>query len=144
MDNVWVLVANSSEARLFSTERLGKEMSIIKDFSHPESRAKGATLASDRPGASQGRGSNMGTRGDVEDPKNYEAERFASELAGELDKGRTQNAYRRLVLVATPQFQGLLKSQLNDHTRNMVAENINKDFTACNVRELPERLQACI
>ena len=144
MDNIWVLVANASEARLFATERLGEDMSILKDFSHPESRAKGVTLASDRPGSSQGRGSSMGTRGNSEDPKNFEAERFAGELTIELDKGRTANAYRRLVLVATPHFQGLLNSHLNDHTRDMVVNSINKDFTACNVRELPARLKGCL
>ncbi|NOY15606.1 MAG: host attachment protein, partial [Gammaproteobacteria bacterium] len=122
-------MANASEAHLYATERLGEDMFILKDFSHPESRAKGATLASDRPGSSQGGGSSMGTRGDPDDPKNFEAERFASELANELDKGRTANAYRRLVLVAAPHFQGLLKSHLDDHTRAMVAHNINKDFT---------------
>jgi protein required for attachment to host cells len=141
MDNTWVLVANASEARLFATERLGQDMTIIKDFSHPESRAKGTTLASDRPGASKGRGLNTGTRGDPDDPKDFEAERFASELANELDKGRAENAYRRLVLVATPHFQGLLKSHLTDHTRNMVVDNINKDLTACNISELPMRLK---
>jgi protein required for attachment to host cells len=144
MDNTWVLVANASEARLFATERLGKDMSMIEDYSHPESRAKGTTLASDRPGSSQGRGSNMGTRGDPNDPKNFEAERFASELADVLDKGRTENAYRRLVLVAGPHFQGLLKAELNDHTRELVSNIIDKDFTACDARELPSRLKACI
>jgi protein required for attachment to host cells len=145
MDNTWVLVANASEAHLYATERLGEDMSILKDFAHPESRAKGATLASDRPGFSQGGGgSSMGTRGDPEDPKNFEAERFASELADELDKGRTANAYRRLVLVAAPHFQGLLKSHLDDHTQAMVVDNINKDFTAYNMRELPARLKGCL
>jgi len=144
MDDTWVLVANASEACLYATKKLGEEMSILKDFSHPESRAKGAALASDRPGFSQGKGNNMGTRGDPESPKNFEAERFANELAHELDKGRTANAFHRLVLVATPHFQGLLKSRLDDHTRAMVVNNINKDFTAYNVHELPERLKGCL
>jgi len=143
MDNTWVLVANASEAHLYATERLGEEMSILKDFSHSESRAKGVTLASDRPGSSWGTGSSIGTRGDPEDPKHFEAERFASELANELEKGRTANAYRRLVLVASPHFQGLLKSRLDEHTQAMVVSKINKDFTACNVRELPARLKGC-
>ena len=142
MDNNWVLVANASEAHLYAAERLGDDMTILKDFFHPESQAKGATLASDRPGKSQGRGFSLGTRGDPVDPKKFEAERFASELANELDKGRTANAYRRLILVAAPPFQGLLKTHLNDHTSALVEGNINKDFTACDVRELPARLKA--
>lgn len=144
MDNTWVLVANASEAHLFATERLGEDMSTIHDYVHPESRAKGTTLASDRPGSSKGRGSNMGTRGDPNDPKHFEAERFASELADVLDKGRTENAYRRLVLVAAPHFQGLLKAELNDHTRDMVSNIIDKDFTSCDIRELPSRLKGCV
>ena len=143
MDNTWVLVANASEAHLYATERLGKEMSILKEFSHPASRAKGQTLASDKPGSSHNRSSNSGTRGDPVDPKEYEAERFASELADELDKGRTSKAYRRLVLVAAPHFQGLLNAQLNEHTRALVHNHINKDFTAHNMQELPELLKAC-
>jgi len=144
MDNTWVLVANASKAHLYSTERLGADMSILKEFSHPESRAKGVSLASDRPGSIQGRGSSMGTRGDSVDPKDFEAERFAEELANELDKGRTTNAYRRLVLVAAPHFQGLLKAHLNGNTSAMVENNINKDFTAYNMRELPARLKGAV
>jgi protein required for attachment to host cells len=142
MNNTWVLVANASEAHLYTTERLGEEMSILQEFSHPESRAKGTTLASDRPGNNHSRGSNMGSMGDPVDPKEFEAKRFASELAKEMDKGRTAQAFRRLVLVAVPHFQGLLKSHLNEHTRAVVSNCINKNFTAFNSRELPERLKA--
>lgn len=144
MDNTWVLVANASKAHLYATERLGEDMAIIKNFDHPASRAKGTTLASDRPGSGQSKGSNMGSMGAPEDPKEFEAGRFANELANELNKGRTANAYRRLVLVAAPHFQGLLNTHLNEHTRAMVANNINKDFTICNARELPARLKRCL
>lgn len=144
MDNTWILVANASEAHLYAAEKLGEDMSIRKEFSHPESRAKGVTLASDRPGSTQGRGSSMGTRGDSVDPKAFEADRFASELANELDNGRIANAYCRLVLVATPHFHGLLTAHLNDNTRAMVVNNINKDFTNFNTRELPARLKGYV
>jgi protein required for attachment to host cells len=142
MDNTWVLVANASEAHLYATERLGEEMTAIKQFTHPESRAKGATLASDRPGSSHNTAVNSGTRGVPEDPKDYEAERFASELADVLDKGRLDKAYRRLVVVAAPHFHGLLNTQLDEHTRDLVETSINKDYTAFDTRELPERLKA--
>ena len=141
MDNTWVLVANASEAQLYATERIGEEMTCLKNFTHPESRAKGSTLASDRPGHSQSKGGGHGAMGDPSGPKDYEADRFAGELASELNAGRTANAYRRLVLVAGPQFHGLLNSRLNEHTRAMVENYIHKDFTDCNARELPDRLK---
>ena len=142
MDNTWVLVANASQAHLYATERLGEEMNIIREFSHPESRAKGVNLASDKSGSSHNTAVNSGTRGEPEDPKEYEAERFAGELADVLDKGRINKAYRRLVLVAAPHFHGLLNAQLDDHTRDLVTTSINKDYTAFDTRELPERLKS--
>ena len=144
MDNTWVLVANASRAHLYATERIGEKMICIKDFTHPESRAKGSTLASDRPGHYQSRGMGHGSMGDPADPKYYEANRFAGELATELNAGRKTNNYRKLVLVAGPHFNGLLNTHLNENTRAMVVNYINKDFTDCDERDLPGRLKKSI
>ena len=94
-------------------------------YSHLESREKGSLLASDRTGKVQ---SSRGGRGigDSSAPKDYEAERFARELAQALNDGRAVNAYRHLVLVAAPHFHGLLNSQLDEKTRTMVGKDINK------------------
>lgn len=141
MDNTWVLVANASKAYLYATERIGEKMTCLKDFAHPESRAKGAMLASDRPGHNRSKGTGRGSMGDPADPKYYEANRFAGELATALNAGRTANGYRRLVLVAGPHFHGLLNAHLNENTRAMVENYIHKDFTDCTERELPARLK---
>lgn len=144
MDNTWVLVANASKAYLYATEKLGDKMTCLKDFSHPASRAKGTSLASDRPGHNQSRGMGRGSMGNPTDPKYYEANRFAGVLASELNAGRKANEFRRLVLVAGPHFQGLLNAHLNEHTRAMVENSIHKDFTDCAERELSNRLKKSI
>ena len=142
MSTTWVLVANASEARLFGTEKVGGFLQCIKEFNHSESRKKGSELASDRPGRYKSKGTGRGTLGNSEEPKEYEAERFAGELANELEKGRTSNDYKKLVVVATPQFYGLLNSHMNEHTRALVVNNIQKDFTAYEINDLPERLKS--
>ena len=139
--NTWVLVANSSEARLYETRKIGETLKCLKEFDHPESRKKGTTLASDRPGHTQSKGTGHGAMGDPANPKEYEAKRFASELAKKLDKGRATNAYKRLVLVAPPQFYGLLKNHLSENTRAIVVTKIQKDYTALPDRDLPVRLK---
>lgn len=141
MNTTWVLVANASEARLFSAAKIGDEMECIKEYTHPESRQHGTELASDRPGHNQGKGGGHGAMGDPGDPKEYEAERFAGELAKELESGRTSNAYGSLVVVAAPRFRGLLNTQMKDHTRAMVVGNVDKDLTSCHERDLPARLK---
>ena len=139
--NTWVLVANASEARIFGTNKIGEAMECMKEFSHPESREKGSELASDRPGHSQSKGTGHGAMVESSDPKEYEADRFAGELAQELEKGRTSHAYRKLVVVAGPHFHGLLNKHMNDHVRTMVVNDIQKDLTSCEPRDLPGRLK---
>lgn len=140
MKNTWVLVANAVEAKLYATEKLGAEISHVREFAHPESREKGSALVSDKPGKVQGGRGGRGM-GDASAPKGYEAEKFARELARALDEGRTANAYQHLVLVATSHFHGLLNSQLDKKTRAMVVTDINKDFTSFNERDLLARLK---
>jgi protein required for attachment to host cells len=140
MGNTWVLVANASEAQLYATVKLGAEMTRLRSFSHPESRGKGSELASDKPGKVQSTRGGHGM-GDSTAPKDYEAERFAKELAQALDVGRAANEFKHLVLVATPHFHGLLNSQLEDKTRALVVTDINKDLTTCEERDLPARLK---
>lgn len=139
--NTWVLVASASEARIFGTEKIGNQMECMKEFNHPESRGKGSDLTSDRPGHYQSKGTGHGAFVDATDPKEYEAERFAAELARELENGRTSNAYRKLVVVAAPHFHGLINSHLDEHTRAMVVSDIQKDLTSYNESELPEKLK---
>ena len=54
MQHTLVLVTNGSQARLFKTEYQPKNLQLIKEFNHPESREKGKELASDRAGHYQG------------------------------------------------------------------------------------------
>jgi len=139
--NTWVLVANASKARIFGTEKVGYPMECMKEFTHPESRGKGMDLTSDRPGHYQSKGTGHGAFIDATEPKEYEADRFAAELAKELENGRNNKAYRKLVVVAAPHFHGLINSHLNDHTRAMIVNNIQKDFTDCDASELQGRLK---
>lgn len=140
--NTWVLIANSNKARLFSTERVGEEMVRVREFEHPESREKGSDIVSDRPGHYQSKGTGHGAFVDPTDPKQHEADVFAGELAGILDKGRTNNEYKRLVVAANPHFMGLLNKHMDTHTRDMIISDIKKDLTTFEDRELPDHLKA--
>ena len=141
MPNTWLIVANSSQATLYETERTPKTLKLLKEFIHPPSRAKGSELASDRPGHYQGdaRGTGGSTHGafkEAVDPKAYEHERFATELAKELDSGRSANSFKNLIIVASPRFHGLLNKRMSSQLAKMVSRHVDKDYTA----ETPEGL----
>ena len=139
MATTWVLVANASEARLFQRQKAGQGLELIKEFSHPESRAKGIELASDGPGHFQSSGA-RGAFADTTTPKEYEAERFSMELVKALEAGRVANSYQRLVLVASPHFYGLLNSHMGSQISAMVDIHLSKDYTKLAAKELYDQL----
>ena len=137
--STWVLVANAVEARLYSTDKMGGELACVREFSHPEGRARGSDLVTDRP--TQGKGAGHGPLGEASEAKALEVEHFAGELAKALEEGRATNAYRHLVLIAAPHFHGLITKHLSDHTRALVTYNIEKDYTGYTERDLAATLK---
>ena len=142
MNTTWVLIANGSEARLFEKKNDPKLLSLIKEFSHQESRDKGHDLASDRPGHFNGEISKAahGSFTEATSPKQYEAERFAKILSDELDAARNKNRFKNLIVVSSPHFHGLLNGHMNEHVAKMVDKHIEKDYTALKAEELLEKI----
>jgi len=136
MSITWIMVANASQAKLFANHGPNKGLDLLRELAHPESREKAANLVSDRTGNFAGSGSYA----QPTDPKQHEAERFALQIAHELEHGRTQNAYERLVLVASAPFLGLLNSRLSQQVQHKISDSINKDYTHLPVKELTGHL----
>ncbi len=137
MSITWIMVANASHAKLYSNEGPKKGLQLVKELVHPESREKAANLVSDRVGNFSGSGSYA----QATDPKHHEAERFALEISHELEAGRVNNVYERLILVASAPFLGLLNTRLSTHVKHKVSESINKDYTQLPLKELSGHLE---
>lgn len=142
MSVTWIMVANASQAKLFANHGPKKGLQFIKELIHPESREKTSNLVSDRSGANSGPG--HGAFIQATDPKHHEAERFAQEVARELDDGRVNNAYDRLILVASAPFMGLVNNCLPGQVRSKVSESIDKDYTRLPVKDLAVHLEQVV
>lgn len=142
----WILVANGSEARIYQTQNIKNlhsnrhKLELVKEFYHPESRQKDDRLASDRLGHYQSQAGGGGSFVDSSEPKLYESERFAKELANTLEHGRVNNNFQELVLVSSPHFAGILNQSLSDHLSKMVVHQVNKDYTKDSDHELIDHL----
>ena len=144
MATAWILVANASEAKVYSNKGIGKGLEIVAKLSHPDSRKKTSDLVSDRPGHMQGAGNGQGSRQPATDPKQHEHDIFARELAQQLDQGRTANSYQRLIVVAEAGFRGLLNGVMNSQVSGLVSDSIDKDYTKLNDKELASHLEKVI
>jgi protein required for attachment to host cells len=140
MSITWIMVANASHAKLFKNEGPKKGLELVKELVHPESREKAAELVSDRIGNYAGSGSYA----QPTPPKEIEAERFAAEIADELEHGRVHNAYEKLILVTSSHFMGLLNGRLSQQVRNKISDSINKDYTSLPIKELTGHLEGFV
>lgn len=137
MSDIYILIANASEARLFKAQKLFGEWQLFKELSHPESRDKGLDLVSDRLGHFQNAAMGHGSFVESSDPKAFEADRFAKILADLLEDARKTNTCESIVVVAPPKFRGKLNDHFTPHVQNLISpKSLTKDYTRATPDEL--------
>lgn len=151
----WILVSDASRARLFRQRQRLQPLDHVESFEHPDSRARVRDLMADANGrkpagpnvgpayggraVSQAYG-RVGAAPDT-DPKEVEAQKFARELATMLQEGLHRHAYDKVVLVAPPQFLGLLRSTVSNEVSKHIELTVNKDLTRLELHEIQAHLQ---
>ncbi|MDO8842933.1 host attachment protein [Methylicorpusculum sp.] len=125
----WVVVADSSRARFFSSTSLTEPMQEFDGMVHVEGRMRELNELSDRQGGiAGGHGEGDHTFEAPTDFKHHEAVVFAKQIGVKLDQGRVNNEYGKLILVAPPAFLGVLRESLNSHVSDLVAQSLNKNL----------------
>ncbi len=132
----WVVVADSSQARIFGANSRGGSLTELEKFEHPESRMKDQDLKSDKPGRMYSMQGEFRTTAEQTPGRKLEAERFAQKLADHLEKNLHNNKFEHLILVAAPSFLGMLRNSLKDTTRKALRNELDKDL--CRVEKLEE------
>jgi protein required for attachment to host cells len=104
-------------------------LSEVEDLTHVESRAKDQDIVSDKPG--RGFDGMVEGRHGLEkqaDAKHHEAVVFAKRLAERVEQARARGEFEALILIAAPEFLGILRQQLSSHTTRLVAKTIDKNL----------------
>ena len=150
MDSTWIVSANSGRARFFAQARPVDNLEEINDMVSPAAREREAALETDTLGQRSAAKSkhNVGmatTSSDYQPnrtPKQHEAELFARDVAHFLKQAQNEGRFGKLCLVASPEFLGVLRKQLDGNLGKAVALEIDKDLTSASAAELRERIQA--
>ena len=138
-DKTWILLAHRTGAKLFSSVGYGKNLNQLKEFFYPMGRLRNQEIDTDDKGrrnSSVAGRRNSGGGYSFPAPSHQQkggfdkhqgaithiAAIFAKQLADQLKKGRIQNEYDRLILVAEPRFLGTLLGQLDKETSKKVVE----------------------
>ena len=129
MARSWILVAESSRARLYSAPKAKAPLTFVSEFEHPEARAHEQDLITDAPGRRFATGGpKRHGMGQAVSTKDEHALRFARELASRLETARVADRFDHLFLAAAPKFLGLLREQLTGDTKAMVQREYAKNW----------------
>lgn len=142
MELTWIVVADSSHARIFQLRDGHLPAEEICDLANPLGRADNKQVASDSHGQFAGPDGHGHTAPRVEEPVQHEVRQFARELGRQLDTAAAQQRYQQLALVAAPRFLGLLRDSLDKQTRKLVTAEVAKNVAAFARSDLEACLQA--
>lgn len=146
-ETLWIVTANAARARLYERHADGS-LAELADLVHPESRQSGRDLAADRPGRSElDLGDQQHGRTAYQPPTSVhekEHERFARDVAAQLDAGVAGGRCQGLVLLAAPAFLGELRQHLGDATAKAVRVSEAVDLTTLPPHELRPRVDALL
>ena len=135
MNKTWVIVAESSRARLFSIIAKNEPLVELEDMLNPSSKIHESELTSDLPGRAYG-STGSGIKHSMEPkitPKDQATLDFAKSIAERVEKARTSGELKSLILACSPKFLGILRQNLSNETQKLVSRSIDKDLV-----EMPE------
>lgn len=125
----WVVVAESSHARIFHCNKAGDALEEETALVHPESRLHAQDIHSDLPGRTfDSGGEGRHAMSPDTDPKRHEAEVFARELIAHIESARTHGKFKELILAASPAFLGLLRERMSSALRQKVIHTVSKNL----------------
>lgn len=131
MAKTWIVVADASRTRIFEVLDRDETLQELEDLVNPAGRQGERDLRTDNRGRFYGRGEQLQghTAMPNTDPMTHENQLFAKTVTQHLERGRTENRYDRLCLIAAPKFLGLLRENLSKDAKNLVYEELDKDIS---------------
>jgi len=140
MKLTWILVADSTRARIFTADTPSSPLEEIEDFSHNEGRLHDREITSDLPGKIKSAGAGGHTFEQPTDPKKHEIDNFAHYIAKFLEKAHNANRFEQLIIVAGPSFLGLLRNNLPEHIKQLVRFELGKEISMLSAADIREHL----
>lgn len=162
MQTTWILSANAGRARFFSESDPAEPLQEIEDMVNSAARLRVLETESDKigPTAATSSGHNIGgTQGagpahnakvgapnkayqPAHTPAQQEAEQFAKDISHYLMTAHQEGRFQKLIVAASPEFLGALRSFMDPHIKPLIKLELNKDYTHFNAQQLREHLHA--
>lgn len=129
--NVRIVVADSRQANFFDAGKPGGPLAQRGSLHSEIAGMKDRDLETDREGRRLGgiSGHHHGVDGERSTAR-HELTNFAREVARNIEAARLAHEFDKLVIVAGPRMLGLLREELPQSCRDVLAAEVAKDLSA--------------
>jgi len=142
MSQTWVVVAESSRAKIFELDQKDRSLTELVGFAHTPSRAHARQLDTDMPGHSR-HGKSRHLLGQ-EGAKHQHSATFARTLGNHLETARHKHQFDKLIVMSPPGFLGELRKKMSHETNKSVVSEIDKNLVRHHLNEIqahiPQRI----
>lgn len=131
MADIWVLVADGSEAKIYSARHMRSPLELVESLAHAESRMHPRDMLTDVPGRVHDRfGPGRHSLDHGQQIKTEERLRFAREISSHLAEAHRLKKFDKLVVMAGPAFLGVLRDCFGKPLAEAVVAEVPKDLVA--------------
>lgn len=116
----------------------------IQTLIHSEGACRPQEVATDRPGRFVGWSGDRSAGYPEIDIRHITAKEFAGAVADELERGRQENAFGKLIVIAPPLFLGALRNEFPDLLKRMIVAEIDRELVHASPAELSEYVQRAL
>ncbi|ASQ45490.1 host attachment protein [Legionella clemsonensis] len=135
----WIVTANSNACCFYSYD--SKKLDALKSLTHPKGKLQNRELVTDRPGRYKLGESTRGAYEPQTEPEKVESEKFAQEIARELNNGRVHHQFDGLIIIMPAQMEGLLSKHLNKEVKEQIHVILHKNIMDFSRSELQDYIK---
>lgn len=140
MKSTWILVADNTQARIFTADSPSSALEEIEGLAHTEGRLHDREITTDLPGRIKSADGSGHALEQATDPKKHEADNFARQVVQHLETGHNANKFEQLLIVAEPSFLGLLRNHLPEHIKKHVCFELDKNIATQSIADIRKHL----
>lgn len=139
----WILIADRSRARVFQTDAGPERLQEVQDLLNPEGRMDDAELRHDAKGRYYGKGERYQahTAESNISQTEHDEDRFSREVSDLLERGCDTQRYDSLVMVAPPEFLGLLRKHLSKRVEQRVTRQLDTGLANWDSQQIRDYLK---
>jgi len=134
MSKTWVVVAESSRAKIFevNSNESTKSLKELTGFTHSISRSHKQQLS----GRQQKESKHSQLTTSLDSHKDHERTEFARSISEHLKTARNKGQFNKLILMSPPRFLGDLRKNLGSETNKYVISEIDKNLVRHTIKDI--------